>query len=274
MQQTTKDQMLFIAELNGFKEGTLEAKLDYGIDCYANHKVHTLDLTEEEDRADNYENIWLERIYIELDEVHEAYDPLTRKMSIELEQYADSIKWSVPLELDASASMLQYEGALLGDDRLLRMTNCIVGEEGLTDPWGTIPGVPRLAVKKVFTPKLYGSYADSKILLQNSKKFEEEQIKEYLPLIKKEEQNGAFGIADTLKSFIIDNCKPKAAMEVHIWNEKFTVECNSFTNIGEYSKYYRAFDSVTNSVKDFKNTHTKRVPDLERFRLYFVTLLV
>jgi len=167
--------------------------------------------------------------------------------------------------------MLQYEGALLGDKRLLEMTNC-TNYEGLGDPW-KLEGVPRNAVKKRFTPNLYGSQKSAKELLKKAG-FSKEDIAKYVPIIAKEEQDGAFGLASLFKDFIINNCRPKAAMNVTIWNETFQVEANRYKFIGEYSKFYKVYDSFSKRERIFKNTHTKKVPDLEQFRRYFVTLLI
>lgn len=103
MQNTTKHQMLFIAELNGYGKGTTKGKLEYGIHCYANRKLHNLDLTKEKDRSELHENIWLERLYDELDTVHGVCTPEGRVWSVQLDSVSDSIQWTVPLECDATA---------------------------------------------------------------------------------------------------------------------------------------------------------------------------
>lgn len=78
---------LFIAELHGFKNGSAIDKELFGVECYLKCKLHDLDLTVEADRAELHENIWLERLYDELD----AYT--TNEVHY----------WSTPIELDASA---------------------------------------------------------------------------------------------------------------------------------------------------------------------------
>lgn len=78
---------LFIAELHGFKKGSVIDKEIFGLLCYQQHKVHDLDLSKEEDRKQLYENIWLERLYNELDNFYST----------------DCYEWKVPIELDASA---------------------------------------------------------------------------------------------------------------------------------------------------------------------------
>lgn len=78
---------LFIAELVGFRNGSIIDKEIFGIECYQQRRLHDIDLDTEEGRADLFENIWLERLYYELDAYHSK----------------DEHYWSTPVELDASA---------------------------------------------------------------------------------------------------------------------------------------------------------------------------
>lgn len=78
---------LFVAELLGFKGGTPTDKELFGVECYNSRKLHTLDLTVEADRKELHENIWIERLYDELDQFYTTE-----------EHY-----WSTPVEKDASA---------------------------------------------------------------------------------------------------------------------------------------------------------------------------
>jgi len=103
MQHTSESQMLFIAQLNGFNGTTIKQKVQFGIDCYSEHKLHNLNPNDEEDRKEFHENIWLTRLYKELDEVHNVSSPLERRLAIDTEDYSNTIKWSVPIEADASA---------------------------------------------------------------------------------------------------------------------------------------------------------------------------
>lgn len=82
---------LFIAELLGFKDGSVLDKELFGLNCYNEYKLHELDLNDEDDRSELYENIWLERLYDDLEAYHLAL------------QNGTTHKWSTPLELDASA---------------------------------------------------------------------------------------------------------------------------------------------------------------------------
>lgn len=137
------NKYLFIAELMGFKKGTVEDKIDYGRDCYYKQKFHKLnwDRTNEinkinacesfseetkkklvaeqlekaeADRAEMYENIWLERTYEEIDRFLDInkfskksarnnyengiVDLATAKEKIESSKI--EMKWQVPIEID------------------------------------------------------------------------------------------------------------------------------------------------------------------------------
>lgn len=106
---------LFIAELNGFRNGTKVDKLSYGQQCYLKSTLHQLDLTDEEDRKDLHENIWLERLYNELDQYFQLGTDTTiniqknlvlkglRTIDDLMANPATDFQWSVPIELDASA---------------------------------------------------------------------------------------------------------------------------------------------------------------------------
>ena len=99
---------LFIAELNGFKEGTVDEKVVFGTECYKNKVLHELDPNSEDDRSEFHENFWLQRYYDELDAYYDtAKTPINIQdvsvhtlINIETER---THKWSVPMELDASA---------------------------------------------------------------------------------------------------------------------------------------------------------------------------
>ena len=100
---------LFIAELNGSftpGSGTEVDKIRCGQEDYVNSRYHTLDLDNDEDRKDLHENMWLERLYSELDRYFDI--PLgfkgDRPSALNSRRYrAHSYKWTVPIELDASA---------------------------------------------------------------------------------------------------------------------------------------------------------------------------
>lgn len=264
---------LFIAELTGsFKpgSGTVENKINCGQTDYVKGNLHELDLTIEEDRKELHENVWLERLYQELDNYFMiSGHSLERFLVLERNDYREeSYQWTVPIELDASASMLQYMGILLGDARLMEMTN-VIGDT-LQDPW-KLEGMPRLMLKKAATPMLYGSSQPCHELWQsNNISYTLDDINRY----NMEIANGPFGVANLLKEFIINNAAPKAEMKVIIDGEQFDVNCNRFRNVGEKTKAYKIWDSVDQQYNIVTHTDIKRVPDLDQFRRYFVTLLV
>ncbi len=272
MQTVIKNIMLAIAELQGYKVGTVEGKLQCGINSYVTSKLHDLDSSNESDRSDIYENIWLERLYLDLDAAYGIdSDPLARALAVDVGTVADDYKWSVPIELDANASMLSYMGALLGDERLLTMTNSLVVDDNLSDAWSTVAGVPRNAVKKRFTPSLYGSMQTARTLLERAK-YSKEEIEEYIPLINAEENNGAFGLANMFKDFIIKHVKTEEVMDVVIGDDAFEITCNKWKDLGDHREWY-VFPTATGE-KMVPHYVTKRVPDLVAFKRYFVTLLV
>lgn len=266
---------LFIAELTGsFKAGSgnTELKIACGQTDYIKNTLHDLDLENEEDRKELHENMWLERLYAELDEYFRIPkgDSMMRALSAMTDsRYREtSYKWTVPIELDASASMLQYEGLLTGDKRLLSMTN-VIGET-LEDPW-KLEGMSRFKLKKAATPMLYGSSQQCHELWQsNGIPYTVDDI----ALYNKEMASGPFGIANKLKDFIINNSNPKANMKVKIWNEEFDVSCNRYRNVGEKTRAFKIWDSEDGQYNIVLHTDTKKVPDLKQFKRYFMTLLV
>ena len=265
--------MLFIAELTGSFEagtGTEEDKIKCGHHDYITNHLLDLDLTTEDDRKDLHENIWLERLYKELDEYFAIpSDKFARNLAIDLEGYREeTYKWSVPLELDATSSMCQIIGILLNDKRLMEMTN-VIGPT-LEDAW-KVDGISRKKLKTIMTPKLYGSSQSPEELWKKAKL---NYTAKDTSLVNKELQTGAFGLANAFKDFIINNCNPTAEMEIKIGDDQFSISCNKFRNVGEKLRAYNIWDSIDKQFNVILHTDTKKVPDLEQFRLYMVTLLV
>lgn len=248
---------LFIAELMGYKQGTAEGKLNFGKDCYAGNKLP--ETTED----DLYEVIWLERLYAELDNYNDHCD-----FGIDPSLF----HWSVPIELDASASMLGYMGCLLGDKRMLEATNMAGDDNVLRDPWH-LEGLTRNHVKKACTPKLYGSGQAVHTLWQQARPKLTYTLED-LNLMNKELTLGMFGTANKFKEFIINNCNPRPTMMVRVWNDTFEIKCNRHTRIGEVAMKYDLFDTESHSIKRITHMKTKAIPDLDGFRRYFVTCLI
>lgn len=271
---------LFIAELNGFKRGISEqAKEQFGRDCYLNSTLHDIDPMTEKGRKDLHENIWLERLYKELDAYYQvsASSNITKRAALAGDEEAikkifgnpsTSHKWTVPIELDASASMQQVYGILLNDSRLMEATN-IIGT-AINDPWH-FDGISRAQFKEAATPMLYGSAAGChQLWAKAGYKYTLDQVNSY----NKELTQGGLGVANMFKDFLINNSKPTPTMQVNINNEIFTIECNKFRNVGEQTKSYKLYDSEDHQIRTVRHTTTKKVPDLDQFRRYFATLLV
>ena len=102
---------LFIAELNGFKKGKVSEKEAFGLECYLTGALHDLDADVEEDRKEMHENIWLERLYDDLDLYYQLSDtPVSKQLALAkgttdalLNNQLTNHQWSTPIELDASA---------------------------------------------------------------------------------------------------------------------------------------------------------------------------
>ena len=205
MRTEVEATMLFIAELTGSfvaGSGNKEDKIKCGEQDYREGNVHVLDLSTEDGRKDLHENMWLERLYNELDLYFDIFvgDKQLRAIALNVGTYREAgFKWSVPLELDASASLLQYMGVLLNDKRLMEMTN-VIGDT-LEDPW-KLEGMSRLMLKTAATPMLYGSSQTPSDLWRKAKlEFTAADIELY----GKEMANGPFGLVNMFKDFIINN---------------------------------------------------------------------
>ena len=241
---------LFIAELNGYKTGTEADKVNYGQQCWLSTKLHDHDYSKEDDRSEANENIWLQRLYNELDSYYQLSPTLgnifKQRVLNGKQPFATIIanpdhnyEWTTPIELDASASMLQYIGILLNDRRLMSMTN-LIGST-LSDPWA-FAGIPRTMFKHAATPMLYGSSRACHELWQDKgHAYSLEQVR----LFNEELTSGALGVANQFKEFIINNCKPTATMQLHVFDEQFTVECNRYRNVGEQTLRYDIYDTET-----------------------------
>jgi len=148
------------------------------------------------------------------------------------------------------------------------MTNCI-GKE-ISDPW-FIKGISRKKVKGSATPSLYGSSKDSAAL------WSQDDIKhtaKEAASMDYELKSGVFSVANAFKDMLIENVQPTQTMHIDTHNDSFTIECNKFRNVGEYTRRYPIYSTEENTVLAIAHTHTKRVPDLKQFTRYFPTLLI
>lgn len=254
---------LFVAEMNGAKGMTPQELEVFGRNCYINqvtpHHLH--------------EKMWCERIYEECDVFFNVpADPVARYLAIDLGMHKLDHEWSVPIELDCKASMLQYIGALLGDDRLLSMTAAKHdGVSVLPDPWTVKGTTSREVVKVPYTRRLYGSVKGMKESLDSKKV---RYTADDLIALEAELQHGAFGVANDLKDFIINNCQPQENMTVTIGDEVFDITCNHYKNVGERMQTYELYNSSTDTYETIQHMKTVKQADLVSFRRYFMTLLI
>jgi hypothetical protein len=246
----TQRVFLAIAELNGERKSTRANKLEFGKKLYSERILPEVDNVD-----DVYEIIWTKRLYDELDRYYNR-------------DKNKPFYWRVPIEIDATASLSQIAGALLNDKKVLMETN-VIGNR-IRDFW-TIDGVPRKAVKKSLTPILYGSTKSPFSLLKAGGI---EVTKEQLKLISHELRYGKYKTISNFKDYVLKYVEPEPEMNVVINGEEFTVYCNRFNIVGEYSKKYFIYDTEEERVKMVFNTATKRVPNLKVFKRYFQTLLI
>ena len=236
---------LFIAELyHGFNPD-IPAKIEQGKECYANRSLLDLDTTTEHGLDDLFENIWLERLYAELDALNNN----------RLHQV------TTPLEVDFSSSNMVLIGLLLGYNSYVDANHYMWEVEGLT----------KKHVKFAQTPYVFGSQASIKSLWsKNGLAYTAKQV----DLMRYEQNQGKFSIANEFKDIIINHCNPTAVMQLQVGNERFTVECNRHKNVGDTTKNYVVLDTATGKFKLIQHTNTHKVPDLKQFKRYPVTGLI
>lgn len=236
-----------ITELLGYRGKNINDKIRYGQHCYITRELPSLEeMIETHNFDDLHVRIWLERIYENLDNPEH---------------------WVVPIELDALASLVQFVGILTNDHNYMNKTN-IIGEQ-LEDIW-SVDYVSRKHIKKALTPRLYGSGKHPRELWDASKL---QYTTIQLNTLAKDLETGLYANADKFKDFIINNVEPKRKMKVHVWNEKFEIECNRFKWEETKQESYTIYTSAQGILKTvYRSVHM--VPDLQQFKRYFVTLLI
>jgi len=242
---SAKGAFLFIAEIYSGFNPNIPAKIEQGIDCYADRLYHEIDADTEEGLDSLFENIWLERLYADM----EAFEANPYHLV------------TTPLEVDFSASNLTIIGLLLGH------TDYVDDSRYMWD----IDGLSKNHVKFAQTPYVFGSSASIKSLwAKNKLDFTATQV----DIMRTAQLRGKFAIANEFKDIIINHCHPTAVMEFHIADEKFRVECNKTKNIGETTKSYIVLDSISNKFNLIQHTNTHKTPDLKQFRRYPVTGII
>lgn len=230
---------LFIAELVSGFDGDIDRKLANGKLYYSEKRLPNVS------GDDLFERIWIERIYAELDAYFQNNDH----------------QFTTPIELDFSSSNMVMIGLLLGYTDYVDHTQYM---------W-QVDGLSKLHVKKAQTPYVFGSTAPiTKLWKKADLDFTADQVL----LMKHEQTNGKFAIANELKDIIINHCTPQPKMVLHIRNEKFLVECNRYKYVGDTTKQYVVYDSVDKGMKVITHTSTHKMPDLAQFKRYFVTGLI
>ena len=232
-----KNVYLFIAEIFGDKPRTLKEKIELG-------KLHA-ESREIPESADLHEQIWLKRIY---------------------ENLEDTDHWTVPIEVDATASAVQIMGVLMNDHKLMDLTN-LINPYVLEDYW-TVDYLPRKYVKFAVTPRIYGSSASPADLwdrhhLDYTQEDEENIEKDF-------ERGGRFFAPNLFKDTIL-KCVPAETRKVRIWNEEFIVNCSKFKD-SEEKQHVKIYTTTNGYYKPY--ARADRVVDVKQFVRYHCTLLV
>lgn len=127
-------------------------------------------------KESDFEKVWLNRLISEWRLVKKDKNHL----------------WSVPLEIDQSASVCSYIGAITRNQTLLEITNTI-GHNGISDPW-TLPNIPRWATK-LLQQVFYGSGQTIRTIIDEARHKDEklEEIPEQsIRTLMKELNSGRF----------------------------------------------------------------------------------
>lgn len=281
-----RNKYLFIAELVGFKSGSVEDKVQTGRAAYYNQTM----------TKSPVENIWLDRLYMDIDKAFEGKLHTIRKQRlIKIESYQsgtswhkarvlglindlvsleDTIireskyKWQVPIEIDMSASVLGYIGLLLNHKPFLDRCNITHGD--LSDAWGHDVITNRDQFKTIMR-QCYGSQMTAQEMWED---MGIPYTREEVTAFNQEMQSGELSVAIAFKDFIINNAQMKPVMELNVLGDKVKTYCNRFYNVGETTSLFDLYDTATNSIRRIHNTQIKRVPDLVSFKRYSVTGLI
>lgn len=246
LSQEGKDAVAaFVAELNGVSmhNSSWQERIAIGY-LYWEFKTFPENVVE-----NSFEKAWLEAIY-----------------------EGDVNHWDIPVEVDATASMMQVYGALLGSEHLLRSTN-VLYDGTLHDAW-YVEGVARDTVKHTMTPMGYGRSKENALKNIGS-------IDDRLKMIEFLSRDGVKEFVE-FKDTIVERCKPASKMHIRIWDDEWDITPNHFLDGNGCRKEVDKSASSHEEVYYFNGKnwmrgiqhHVKYMPDLERFRLYFPSLLV
>lgn len=187
--------------------------------------------------------------------------------------------WSVPLEIDQSASVCSYIGAITRNRNLLEITNSI-GHDKISDPW-TIGNIPRDAVKLV-QQVFYGSGKSLReIMSAEGFQVEEKDIREVMKAL----NSGVFKIAK-MYSEACKSGSPASSITVNCGVDSYTFfnqhpleeedEEGHKRPVGVYEDVtYGHINPLTKKVgrATFK-IMTKKVLDKDRIRSLYPTSLI
>ena len=116
---------------------------------------------------------------------------------------------------------------------------------------------------------VYGS-SQSALALLKSKKIT--PTKDELKCITREFNNGTFSIIKDFKNLLIKHGNVETpTYEVQGWDEVYTVEVNKFKAVGATLNAHVVWDTTSKKDKVFFLHEPIRVPDYDRFKLFFAT---
>ena len=230
---------LFVAELAGIKASSLQDKLALGYDLLESKSIPS-------GRA-LWEQIWLERIF---------------------NNWNDQNNWTIPVELDATASAVQFLSVLLNDHALMNHVNLIY--DGILHDFWSSTELPREHMKRYLTPHIYGSQATARELWRKNNL---EITPELLAIAKSVEKLPHVRGIFMLKNHILEHIEtPAETMRVNVGTESFDVHCTRF----QYSharKYVKIWNPERGYMQQVQVPNVKE-PDLESFKRFFPSGLI
>lgn len=166
--------------------------------------------------------------------------------------------WSIPVEIDQSASVCSYIGAITRNQTLLEITNTI-GHNGISDPW-TLPNIPRWATK-LLQQVFYGSGQTIRTIIDEARHKDEklEEIPEQsIRTLMKELNSGRFKFG----KMYAEACKtgmPASTITVNCGVDSYTFH-NQHTVMEENEEGHKRPVGIYEDVKyGHINPLTKRV---------------
>lgn len=235
----------FCAELNHFKGigGSYAQKAITGQNMASQRYISP--------EADLHERIWIERIYKLLDILDKE----------------GKVRWDIPIEIDATASVIMFLGIFLNKHEYLRKTN-VIGDI-IEDAW-SMEGIDRTMLKKFMTRQVYGSTISAKeTLVELDIPYTQEDVNKLNSLL----DTSLFSTALKFKDFLVSNAVFDNFTNIKIGNDSFFVQCNKFKWQETTPKTYVVFTSPQGLFKRI-DRQLENIPDLKRFKRFSPTLLI